>query len=106
MGRPVNNIPVIQIRNSDVPYIPYWTIRQPYVPNVYPVTNHMGFPIVDIPGCVTIHKDNKYHKRGLPVDKSLVTNDPDQAMTLCPAGEYPTYDAMNYEPEQLSLIHI
>ena len=101
---PVNRIPVIQIRNVDEPYIPYWTIQQPYIPNHYPVTNHMGFPIVDIPGCVTMHKDDKYHKRGLSVDKSLVENDPEGAMTLCPSGEYPTYDAMNYEPEQLTII--
>ena len=105
MGRPVNNIPVIQVRNSDVPYIPHWTIQQPYVPNFYPVTNHMGFPIIDMPGCVTMHKDNKYHKSGRPVDKSLVTNDPDAAMTLCPSGEYPSYDAMNYEPEQLIMTY-
>ena len=103
MGQ-VNRIPVIQIRNIDQPYIPYWTIQQPYIPNFYPVTNHMGFPIVDIPGCVTMHKDDKYHKSGLPVDKSLVENDPGTAMTLCPSGEYPTYDAMNYEPEQLTII--
>ena len=103
MGQ-VNRIPVIQIRNIDQPYIPYWTIQQPYVPNFYPVTNHMGFPIADIPGCVTMHKDDRYHKSGLPVDKSLVENDPGKAMTLCPSGEYPTYDAMNYEPEQLTII--
>ena len=81
--------------------IPSWQIRQPYVPNFYPVTNHLGFPIVDIPGCVTMHKDDRFHKRGLSVDKSLVTNDSDAAMTLCPDGSYPSYNAMNYEPEQL-----
>ena len=105
MGTPVNNIPVIQIRNSDVPYIPYWTITQPYVPNFYPVTNHMGFPIINIPGCVTMHKDDRFHKRGLSVDKSLVENDPDAAMTLCPDGSYPSYNAMNYEPEQLIMTY-
>ena len=105
MGTPVNNIPVIQIRNTDVPHIPYWTIRQPYVPNFYPVTKHMGFPIIDMPGCVTMHKDNKYHNNGLPIDKSLVENDSDAAMTLCPAGEYPSYNAMNYEPEQLVMTY-
>ena len=102
MGIP--NIPNVQVNNVGVYQIPSWQIRQPYVPNFYPVTNHLGFPIVDIPGCVTMHKDDKYHKSGLPVDKSLVENDPGKAMTLCPSGEYPTYDAMNYEPEQLTII--
>tara|TARA_Y100000766_G_scaffold182383_1_gene156525 strand:+ start:1213 stop:1821 length:609 start_codon:yes stop_codon:yes gene_type:complete len=47
-----------------------------------------------------MHKDNQYHKNGLPVDKNLVKDDPDKAMTVCDA-EVPSYDAMNYEPEQL-----
>ena len=101
MGIP--NIPNVQVNNVGVYQIPSWQIRQPYVPNFYPVTNHMGFPIVDIPGCVTMHKDDKYHKNGLPVDKSLVENDSGTAMTLCPNGSYPSYDAMNYEPEQLTI---
>ena len=100
----INNIPNIQVQNVGIYQIPTWQIRHPFIPNHYPVTNHMGFPIVDIPGCVTMHKDDKYHRSGLPVDKSLVENDPDKAMTLCPSGEYPTYDAMNYEPEQLTII--
>jgi len=103
MGIP--NIPTIQIRNTATPYIPHWTIQQPYLPNFYPVTNHMGFPIVDIPGCVEMHKDNKRHKNGVPIDKGLVVNDPDGAMTVCPAGEYPSYTAMNYEPEQLVMTY-
>ena len=98
MGQPIPNI---QVQNIGIYQIPSWQITQPYVPNVYPVTNHMGFPIVNIPGCVAMHKDNKKHNNGLPIEKGLVTNDPKGAMTLCPDGSYPTYDAMNYEPEQL-----
>ena len=97
-------IPNIQVQNIGVYQIPNWQIRQPYVPNVYPVTNHMGFPIVNMPGCVAMHKDNKKHNNGLPIEKGLVTNDPKGAMTVCPDGSYPTYDAMNYEPEQLVII--
>ena len=102
MGIP--NIPRVQVYNQSIPYVPAWQINQPYVPNFYPVTNHLGFPIVNIPGCVAMHKDNKRHNNGLPIEKGLVTNDPDGAMTVCPDGSYPTYDAMNYEPEQLVII--
>ena len=35
----------------------------------------------------------------------MVENDPKGAMTLCPDGSYPTYDAMNYEPEQLQMTY-
>ena len=101
---PIRNIPNVQVNSVGVYQIPTWQIRQPYVPNFNPVTNYIGFPIVDMPGCVTMHKDNKYHRSGLPVDKSLVENDSGKAMTLCPDGSYPTYDAMNYEPEQMTII--
>ncbi len=97
-------IPNIRVQNIGIYQIPNWQIRQPYIPNVYPVTNHMGFPIVDMPGCVKAHKDNKRHNNGLPIDKSLVENDSGAVMTLCPDGSYPTFDAMNYEPEQLTII--
>ena len=102
MGIP--NIPRVQVYNQSIPYTPAWQINQPYVPNFYPVTNHLGFPIVNIPGCVKAHKDNKRHKNGVPIEKGLVTNDPDGAMTVCPDGSYPTFEAMNYEPEQLTII--
>ena len=101
---PIRSIPNVQVNSVGVYQIPTWQIRQPYVPNFNPVTNYIGFPIVDMPGCVTMHKDDKYHRSGLPVDKSLVENDSGKAMTLCPDGSYPSYDAMNYEPEQLTII--
>ena len=101
---PIRNIPNIQVYNVGVYRIPNWQIRQPFVPNFNPVTNYIGFPVVDMPGCVKAHKDNQYHKNKRPVDKSLVENDPGKIMTLCPDGSYPTYDAMNYEPEQMTII--
>ena len=65
MGQPLPNI---QVQNIGIYQIPSWQITQPYVPNVYPVTNHMGFPIVNMPGCVAMHKDNKKHNNGLPIE--------------------------------------
>jgi len=54
-----------------------------------------------MPGCVEMHKDNKDHISGLPFDKDLVNQDPKGSTVLCPHGEYPSYDAMDYQPEQL-----
>ena len=80
-------------------------IQQPNVDYLLPpVVVNVGTPIVDMPGCVKMHKDNKRHKNNLPIDKGLVDQDSGKAMTVCPDGEYPTYDAMNYEPEQLTII--
>jgi hypothetical protein len=104
---PISNIPVIQIRTGGgVPHIPHWTIQQRNVDNLLPpVVVNVGNPIINIPGCVTMHKDNKRHKNNIPIDKNLIVDDPDKAMTLCPSGEYPSYDAMNYEPEQLVMTY-
>ena len=100
---PIPNIQVYSSGTYEIPTIPSWQIRQPFLPNFNPITNYIGFPIVDIPGCVEIHKDNKRHVNGVPIDKSLIENDPGEVMTVCPAGEYPSYSAMNYEPEQLTI---
>ena len=101
-------IPLIYIkgvRMSDVTipnvFVPNWQSQQPSVDHlVPPVVLNIGNPIVDMPGCVKAHQDNQYHKSGLPVDRNLVEDDPDKAMIVCDAT-VPSYDAMNYEPEQL-----
>ena len=86
-------------------YVPSWMYTQPSVDNMIPpVVVNIGNPIVNIPGCVKAHKDNKKHKNNIPIDKDLVENDPDEVMTLCDAG-YPSYDAMNYEPDQLTITY-
>ena len=90
----VEDISVPQIHSRD------WLI--PNVPSNHPpITTQIGFPIVDMPGCVKMHKDNTDHVTRLPFDHDLVNQDENGVTTLCPHGEYPSYDAMNYEPEQL-----
>ena len=92
----VPNVTIPQVKQSD------WIYGIPFIPNNDPpVTLQIGFPIVDMPGCVKMHKDNQDHVTRLPFDKDLVNQDPKGSTTLCPHGEYPTYDAMDYQPEQL-----
>jgi len=96
-------IPRIHVKEVDIPniYTPDWMSLQPNVEHlVPPVVLNIGNPIVNIPGCVKMHRDNQYHNNGLPIDRNLVENDPDRAMIVCDA-EVPSYDAMNFEPEQL-----
>ena len=96
-------IPRIHVKEVNIPniYLPDWMSRQPNVDHlVPPVVLNIGNPIVDMPGCVKMHRDNQYHNNGLPIDRNLVENDSDQAMIVCDA-EVPSYDAMNFEPEQL-----
>ena len=102
------NIQVADTYTNNIPnvYIPRWMTTQPSVDYLIPpVVVNIGNPIVDIPGCVKAHKDNKIHKNNIPIDKDLVENDDGNAMTLCPDGSYPHYDAMNYEPEQLLMTY-
>ena len=79
-----------------------WLNGVPFVPSNHPpITTQIGFPIVEMPGCVRMHKDNKDHITKMPFDHDLVNQDEKGSTTLCPHGEYPTYDAMDYTPEQL-----
>ena len=92
----VPNVTIPQVKQSD------WIYGIPFIPNNDPpVTLQIGFPIVDMPGCVKMHKDNQDHVTRLPFDKDLVNQDEKGSTTLCPHGEYPTYDAMDYQPENL-----
>ena len=92
----IPNVVIPQVKQSD------WIYGIPFIPNnVPPVTLQIGFPIVDMPGCVKMHKDNQDHVTRLPFDKDLVNQDEKGSTTLCPHGEYPSYDAMDYQPENL-----
>ena len=78
-----------------------YRLPQPLIFNVHPpVTLQIGFPIVELPGCVEFHPDDQNKVSRLPFDKNLVNYDPKGAQTACPNGQYPTYDAINFEPEQ------
>ena len=99
----IPHIPVIRNNNVSIPnvFVPNWQNVERQVDHlVPPVVLNIGNPIVDMPGCVKAHQDNQMHVSGLPKDKNLVDQDPDRAMIVCDAT-IPSYDAMNYEPEQL-----
>ena len=61
-----------------------------------PVTVDIGKPIVDIPGCVEVHPENKYPDG--TKNKQLAKDD--DTITYCDA-DTPSFDAMDYTPEQL-----
>ena len=95
--QPIYNHPV-RIHNV---FVPNWQNVERQVDHlVPPVVLNIGNPIINMPGCVKAHQDNQMHVSGLPKDKDLVNQDPDRAMIVCDAT-IPSYDAMNYEPEQL-----
>ena len=96
--------PIEQIPNISIQQIGgrTWLYQIPVIPNIHPpVTLQLGFPIVELPGCVESHQDNKIDSSRLPLDRDLVNDDPNGVTILCPNGEYPSYEAMNFEPEQV-----
>ena len=101
----MSEINEVNIPNVAIPNIvssESWIYGIPNIPSNHPpVTTNIGFPIVEIPGCVKMHKDNQDKVTRMPFDHDLVNQDEDGSTTLCPHGEYPTYDAMDYTPEQL-----
>ena len=97
-------IPNIGINDIRIPE-PYTGYYDPSpLPNIHPpVTIDLGFPIVNIPGCVEAHQDN--NREGKPWDKNLVEDDQGGAYTgagtLCPDGSLPFFYTMNFEPERV-----
>ena len=91
------DIPNIGVRNIKIPTqgIPragVWEITPPIVNFIdVPVVVDIGSPIVNMPGCVESHPD------GGP---QLAKDDPKGTKILC-TNEYPSYNAMDYSPEDL-----
>ena len=96
----VNNTYIADIRNVNIHETRNWLVNPPQaVPIAVPVTVNAGTPIVNMPGCVTVHKENA--KKDPSTNKNLVNDDPKGQTTLCDAG-MPYYQP----PDYLSLIHI
>ena len=69
------------------------------IPPTVPVTEIIGTPIVNMPGCVQIHKEN--NKRDPSRNKLLVNDDPKGNVVLCDAGA-PYYEPPEYDYRDLT----
>ena len=111
-----NDIQNIQINGVDVQVIPYngvrgignqyvqdnrvWLIMPPQsIPITVPVTETIGTPIVNMPGCVKVHKENNKNPKNR--NKMLVNDDPKGNTVLCDAGA-PYYEPADYDYRGLS----
>jgi hypothetical protein len=90
----LNNIGIRDIVIQDVPK---WMSSDPPValPAMPPVTMELGTPIVNIPGCVEAHKDNRENV-------NLKEEDDKGTMTLCDAGT-PSYSPIDYDRNKIVL---
>ena len=90
------DIKPIQIRQLRIPEIQSQTLPPPIVSSLDPpITVNIGLPIVDMPGCVEARNDNNG-------SQAIFGDDPKGVVTLCGPG-VPSYDPINYEPEQMIL---
>ena len=98
MTIPTQTINDVNVRNINIPNVNVFNydLPTPLAPGHPRTTEYIGRPIVNIPGCVEAHPDDR-NAQNLPEDDSS------KVMTLCD-GEVPSYDAMNYEPEQLTIV--
>jgi len=99
------DIPKIQVNSTHVSEIgttrvfvqdiPRWLTEHPpgSIPWYPPATVIIGQPIIDMPGCVEAHE---FSDRS----NTIIEDDDDNVLVFCDA-EVPSYDAMDYEPEQL-----
>ena len=90
------DIPEIRIGIGEIKIrdIPTWLKEPPQaIPPSVPVTQEVGVPIVNIPGCVEAHEaNNKSNKVGIDDENGLVT--------YCD-GQTPSFNPINYNPDEM-----
>ena len=84
----------IQVRSLNIPQIPNSLIQSPQaIPPVVPVTQNIGTPIVNLPGCVEAHPD-------AGKSKTLAQDDENGTMTYCDST-IPSFNPIEYSPESM-----
>ena len=92
MEIPDIGIQSVGIDRIEIPNIHYYVPHTQTVPFIL----NIGSPVVDMPGCVKYHPDSAKNRE----TPNLKEDDSTGTRVLCD-GEYPTYDAMDYTPEDL-----
>ncbi len=92
----INNVGVrdVNVFRIDVPQI----YSLPPAVQTVPFILNIGSPVVNMPGCVKYHPDAADNRE----TPNLKEDDSNGTRVLCDA-DYPTYDAMDYTPEELNI---
>ena len=92
----INNVGVrdVNVFRIDVPQI----YSLPPSVQTVPFILNIGSPVVNMPGCVKYHPDAADNRQ----TPNLIEDDSSGSRVLCDA-DYPTYDAMDYTPEELNI---
>ena len=83
---PLIDIPRFDIRKVEIHEIPIWKTE-------VPTLNKISKPIVDIPGCVRVHRNNL---------TSLIDSDKDEYGTYTECGNFsiPSFEPLQYNPNE------
>ena len=93
------NVYMADVRRLDIPETRVWLYTEPEaIPPDVPVVVNIGKPIVDMPGCVTVHKENVKNRSK---NKMLVNDDPKGNTTLCDSG-MPSFQPVDYQSQGLT----
>ena len=93
------NLYMANVRDLNIPETRIWMDEPSQsVPIDVPVVVNIGKPIVDMPGCVTVHKENVKQRSK---NKMLVNDDPKGNTTLCDSG-MPSYQPVDYQSQGLT----
>ena len=93
-----------QINNVGVRDVNVFRIEVPQIYSLPPAVQtvpfilNIGSPVVNMPGCVKYHPDAADNRQ----TPNLIEDDSSGSRVLCDA-DYPTYDAMDYTPEELNI---
>ena len=83
---PTIDIPRFDINKVEIHEIPIWKTN-------VPILNNISKPIVDIPGCVRVHRNNL---------TSLIDSDKDEYGTYTDCGNFsiPSFEPLQYNPNE------
>ena len=91
-------IPDIQIKGGDIdiiriPFTPQYLLQAPQAIPIYaPITEQIGVPVVDVPGCVEAHEVDE--------NNMLEGDDPKGVKVYCD-GQQPSFDPIDYNKDDL-----
>ena len=84
----------IDIGDVKIPEVRDWIVTPPAaLPPSVPVTNQVGVPIVDIPGCVEAHESNNK-------SNTVGSDDENGVVTYCDAG-VPSFNPLDYDTNKM-----
>jgi len=87
----------IRVRDLSVPEIRVWAVEQPAsLPIDLPVTVDMGWPLIEMPGCVEAREE---------WNEKALEDDPEGNLLLCTDAGMPSFQTLDYSQEGMTFVN-